>query len=287
MYTKDKHMERVRRDVGNYAIKHGIRAASRHFGYAPSAISRWVKMLYKNGNNPISTQSSRPKTSPNKTSKELERKIIKERIKTGRCSEVIHRTIVEGGDKVSLSTVKRILNKTYLIKKRSPWKRCHPPIKRPKVEKTGDLVEIDNIHLMTGDRQRIYVTTLIDVYSRLAYAKAYKRIGSSTSVRFTNEARRKLEIDFNMLQTDHGSEFSNWFVQRIKTNHRYTRLGKPNDNAHIERFNRTIQEEFLDKTKRSVKEINSGLPAYLKYYNEERMHLGINFKKPKQMIEYE
>jgi transposase InsO family protein len=286
MYTKDKHMERVRRDVGNYAIKHGIRAASRHFGYVPSAISKWVKILYILGNNPILTKSSRPKNSPNKISRELKNKIIDERVKSKRCSEVVHRKINDEGDKVSLSTVKRVLDRANLIKKRSPWKRYHPPIKRPRVEKVGDLIEIDNIHLMVGPKQRIYVTTLIDVYSRLVYAKAYTRIGAAASVRFTREAKRKLEIDFNMLQTDHGSEFSNWFVQRIKTNHRYTRLGKPNDNAHIERFNRTIQEEFLDNLKHTVKEINTKLPMYLKYYNEERMHLGINFKRPKEMLEY-
>lgn len=285
MYTKDKHMERVRRGVGNYAIKYGIRAASRHFGYVPSVISKWVKILYILGNSPILTKSSRPKNSPNKISKEIKNKIIDERIKSKRCSEIVHRKINDEGDKVSLSTVKRVLDRANLIKKRSPWKRYHPPIKRPRVEKVGDLVEIDNIHLMTGPKQRIYVTTLIDVYSRLVYAKAYTRIGAAVSVRFTREAKRKLEIDFNMLQTDHGSEFSNWFVQRVKTNHRYTRLGKPNDNAHIERFNRTIQEEFLDNLKHTVKEINTKLPIYLKYYNEERMHLGINFKKPKEMLE--
>lgn len=278
-------MERVRRGVGNYAIKYGIRAASRHFGYVPSVISKWVKILYILGNSPILTKSSRPKNSPNKISKEIKNKIIDERIKSKRCSEIVHRKINDEGDKVSLSTVKRVLDRANLIKKRSPWKRYHPPIKRPRVEKVGDLVEIDNIHLMTGPKQRIYVTTLIDVYSRLVYAKAYTRIGAAVSVRFTREAKRKLEIDFNMLQTDHGSEFSNWFVQRVKTNHRYTRLGKPNDNAHIERFNRTIQEEFLDNLKHTVKEINTKLPIYLKYYNEERMHLGINFKKPKEMLE--
>jgi transposase InsO family protein len=285
MYTKDKHMERVRRDVGNYAIKHGIRAASRHFRYSPSAIHRWVKVLYVLGNNPIQNKSSRPKNSPSRVSKEIRDKIIDERIKSKRCSEIVHRKINEEGNKVSLSTVKRVLNNANLINKRSPWKRYHPPIKRPKVEKVGDLVEIDNIHLMVGPKQRIYVTTLIDVYTRLVYAKAYTRIGAAVSVRFTKEAKRKLEIDFNMLQTDHGSEFSNWFIQRVKISHRYTRLGKPNDNAHIERFNRTIQEEFLDNIKHNVEEINLKLPIYLKYYNEERMHLGINFKRPKEMLE--
>ena len=48
------------------------------------------------------------------------------------------------------------------------------------------------------------------------------------------------------MQSDNGLEFSEHFAQRLKSNNialRHTRLGRPNDNAHIERFNRTIQEE--------------------------------------------
>ena len=66
-----------------------------------------------------------------------------------------------------------------------------------------------------------------------------------------------------MLQSDHGPEFGKWFVERIKKSHRYTRIGKPNDNAHNERFNRTIQEECLDHVPRNVEKINLALKEYL------------------------
>ena len=79
-----------------------------------------------------------------------------------------------------------------------------------------------------------------------------------------------------MLQSDHGPEFGSWFVSMIKKKHRYTRIGKPNDNAYIERFNRTLQEECLDKTERNVLKLNRALKKYMPYYNTQRMHLGIN-----------
>ena len=88
-----------------------------------------------------------------------------------------------------------------------------------------------------------------------------------------------------MIQTDHGPEFGKWFVERVKRNHRYSRIGKPNDNAHIERFNRTIQEECLDKLQRDVKVINFELKKYLRYYNEYRLHMGIELKTPLQFIQ--
>ncbi len=87
-----------------------------------------------------------------------------------------------------------------------------------------------------------------------------------------------------MIQTDHGPEFSRWFVYMYKKAHRYTRLGKPNDNAHIERLNRTIQEECLDRTERNVPSLNSAIKKYLQYYNQERLHMGINLKTPQQLL---
>ena len=88
----------------------------------------------------------------------------------------------------------------------------------------------------------------------------------------------------NMLQSDHGPEFGQFFVRRIRKSHRYTRIGKPNDNAHIERFNRTLQEECLDRIPTDVSAINCALKKYLKYYNHERLHTGINFLTPMQVV---
>jgi transposase InsO family protein len=129
---------------------------------------------------------------------------------------------------------------------------------------------------MISKKKRIYVLVLIDVYSRWAYARCFEKMNAETSVRFFREVVRVSPFPFDMIQTDHGPEFGSWFVMRIKKSHRYTRIGKPNDNAHIERFNRTLQDECLDFTERDVSKINRALKKYLSYYNNQRMHLGIN-----------
>ena len=87
-----------------------------------------------------------------------------------------------------------------------------------------------------------------------------------------------------MVQSDHGPEFGMWFVEQAQKSHRYTRIGKPNDNAHIERFNRTLQEECLDKIPNKVRNINKALKEYLEYYNTKRAHLGIDLRSPIQLI---
>lgn len=276
-------MPRIRRDAVEFARKYGVRCAARHFGFQPGTISRWGQKAKKIGYHPIPTKSSRPKHHPNELDEEIVKKIVKKRLETNRTYEVIHRHLINEGIDVSQSSVFRTLDRRGLIKKRSPWKRYHPPVPRPKVEKPGSLVQIDTIHLMTGPKTRIYVMTLIDVYTRNTFAKCYEKLNSKIAVDFLNEAETKSVFDFKMIQTDHGPEFGKWFAERTKRNHRYTRIGKPNDNSHIERFNRTLQEECLDFISRDVDIINCKLQEYLKYYNEERLHMGINFKTPVQL----
>lgn len=60
------------------------------------------------------------------------------------------------------------------------------------------------------------------------------------------EAQEYLGVRFKMVQCDNGREFGNYFKQILEQQHitvRHTRVRKPNDNAHIERFNRTMRDE--------------------------------------------
>jgi len=285
MYTKNPNMPRVRRDAADMVRRgNGVRTVARRYGVHPGTVCKWVKKAQKLGFHPIPTKSSRPNHHPKELKKSIVNKIIKIRLDTKRTSEVVHQHLLNENIKVSLNSVRRTIDRNGLMKKRSPWKRYHPPVDRPYPIKPGSLVQIDAIHLMTGPKTRIYVLTLIDVYSRNAFAKAYERLDSAISVQFLNEVEKQSVFNFEMIQTDHGSEFGKWFQYRTQRFHRYTRIGKPNDNAHIERFNRTLQEECLDTLPRNVDVINCALEKYLKYYNNERLHMGIELKTPVQMI---
>jgi transposase InsO family protein len=284
MYTLNPHLPRIRRDAVVFADKHGVRAAARHFGFSPGAISAWRKRATKEGYGFLPTRSSRPKSHPKQLSDDLRWTIYRKRLAVKRSAEVVHLHLKEDGVQVSLSSVKRTIAQMGLTKKRSPWKRFHPHVDRPKAEKPGDLVEIDTIHTMQSAKVRIYTFVLIDVYSRFVYAKAYQRMNAATTVRFVREAERHAPFPFNMLQSDHGPEFGKWFVTQIQKDHRYTRIGKPNDNAHVERVNRTLQEECLDKEVRTPEAFNRALKKYLPYYNNERLHMGISLRAPQELI---
>jgi transposase InsO family protein len=285
-YTQNPHMPKVRQEAAYMVQYKGYAPAEvgRRYGVGSSTICKWVKKAKFYGYHPIPTLSSKPKHHPRELPAEIIDRIVDVRLEHNRCSEVVHETLTQEGVSVSLSSVKRTLERNYLLKKRSLWKRYHPHIDRPYVQNPGDLIELDTIHLMTGKKSRIYVFTLIDVHSRFVYAQAYEKINGKTSVMFLKEAQRHASFKFNMIQTDHGPEFGTWFVTMIEKQHRYTRIGKPNDNAHIERLNRTIQEECLDRHERKVEVLNKALRAYLNYYNNDRLHLGIKLKTPMQLL---
>ena len=285
-YTTNKNMPAIRRDAAQLVYKGwSTRKVARHFGFSQSTVVKWAKKAKTIGFHPIPTKSSRPHHHPKELEEKVVRRIIALRIQTKRTSEVVHQHLLNEGIKVSLNSVRRTIDRHGLMKKRSPWKRYHPPVDRPYPLKAGDLVEIDTIHRMIGEKRRLYVFVLIDVYSRWVYAKAYARMSGRQTIRFVNEAQRKAVFSFKTLQTDHGPEFSKWFISRIQRNHRYTRIGKPNDNSHIERVNRTIQEECLDKLPNNVKKINCELKKYLQYYNYTRLHLGISLRAPIELIQ--
>jgi len=288
-YTKVPNMPKVRRDAVNLVKyrKWSMRKVARRFGVQASTVSRWCRHPWATGWHEIPTKSSRPKTSPNALSREIVSAIIEKRIGRRRCGQVIHRELLREGVSVSPPSVQRTLDRCGLIKKRSPWKRPHDYTERPEAAFAGALLEADTVHIMLPDGSRIYVYTLIDLYSRWAYAEVMERISSERSVDFIIRAKKKASFSFKMIQTDHGPEFSTWFTHemwRTGIKHRHSRVKQSNDNAHIERFNRTIQEECLDRTAHTIKHFKIALRKYLPYYNTERLHMGINYQTPLEVL---
>lgn len=286
MYTTNPRMPKLRAKAVQMVRSEGrsVSEVARYFGYTKSAVSKWCQKAPLGGVLEIPTVSSRPHHHPQELTEAKVAKIIEYKKKYARCGEVIHQHLLNDGIRVSLSSVKRKLDYAGLTKKRSPWKRWHRSVERPEALKPGDLVMVDTIHLMVSEKKRIYVYTLIDVYSRWTYALATDRINTRKSADFLQRAQILAGFKFNCIQSDNGSEFSTHFSERIKVLHRHSRVRKPNDNSYVERFNRTLQEECLDKLPVDVKIFNKAMPIYLDYYNTERLHMGIQFKTPNHLI---
>lgn len=289
-YTKNPHMLKVRRDAVRLVRYRGwsMRKVARRYGVHPSTVLKWCRKDPTGGWREIPTQSSKPKHSPRALPRALVQAIIKQRIGRHRCGQVVHRELVTRGISVSLSSVQRTLSRSGLLKTRSPWKRPHDATPRPLPAYPGALLQCDTVHIVLPDGSRLYVYTLIDVYSRWAYAEASLKLRAYVSAAFVMRAQRRTRFRFAMIQTDHGPEFSTRFTHilaRHKLAHRHSRVRQANDNAHVERFNRTIQDECLRGVPRTTASFSKAILKYLPYYNVERMHMGIDFKTPAQMLQ--
>jgi putative transposase len=87
-------------------------------------------------------------------------------------------------------------------------------------------------------------------------------------------------------QSDNGAENLGEFDHQLKKDeilHLFSYPRCPKINAYIERYNRTIQEEFIDNHLDIIhdKELFNGeLADYLIFYNTKRVHKSIGKKTP-------
>lgn len=245
----------------------------------------------------IPTLVSRPRTSPRAVGEQIVARVLAVRRSLKRCAEVVWYHLTHLGDEhgtvaISLSSVRRILKRHHCFD-RARKKRVRPDNpRRPHVTRPGELVQTDTIHYVRlGTKRRVYVYTVIDVYTRMAYAEVHPKILPGLAAQVVLHARNEFGFDFGMIQADNGPEFSRYFAQVLKQHDlplRHSRLGRPNDNAHIERFNRTVQEECLGHyitTSTPLTHMQGKLTNYLEYYNFHRVHLSLQCKVPADMLQ--
>lgn len=289
-YSKNPNLPKVRAEAVKM-VRAGVstRAVARHFGYSQSVIVKWCKKVppdvyqYK----VIPTESSRPRHHPKELDEAVVKRILELRAETKRGADFIHFLLQRDGVAVSLSSVKRTLSRHGLTKY-SKWKKWHQQIPRPLPELPGLLVEADTIHSGRKDGSELYIYTLIDVHSRWTHALPASRISAAGAARFASQAQLAAPFVFRTVQTDHGPEFSKWFTKKLleqQTEHRHSRVRKPNDNAHIERFNRTIQEECISRLPRKLEVWQREIPDYIYYYNNDRPHMGIGWLTPAEKLQ--
>jgi putative transposase len=237
----------------------------------------------------IPTRSSRPRNCKHATTQAVVERIRYYRNRYGRCAVVVHAYCAREGTHVSLATVRRVLTRLGLTN-RPKWKRGYrPPVERPHATKPGDLVQTDTVHLYDHATKRTtYLYTLIDIYSRWAYVEHHSYISQQLAVAVIRRGQAYAGFHFQMVQADNGPEFARYFEDTLKANGttvRHSRIRKPNDNAFIERFNRTIQEECTGSNSPIEKQLQSKVLSYLAYYNDERLHLGLQCRTPGEMLQ--
>jgi len=240
----------------------------------------------------VPTLSSRPRTSPRAVTAEIVDRVLAVRADLKRCAEVVwHQLVTVLNIRVSLSSVRRILKRAGVASGRKNRVRPDNP-RRPHVTLPGELVETDTIHHVdprTG--RRLYYYTVIDLFTRMTHVILVPKLGPGLAAQAVLEAQSAWGFPIAMVQADNGPEYSRYFEQVMRSHGittRHTRLHRPNDNAHIERFNRTIQTECIGyywQKSVPLSRQRTKLTSYLDYYNTQRVHLGIQMQVPAAMLQ--
>lgn len=289
-YSQNPNLPQVRMKAVELVKYQGwsIRKAARYLGFSHCAVRLWLKrkpVYGPHGRLIIPTLSSRPYHHPKELSPEIVSRILEIRKERNQCAEIIHHRLTKEGILVSLSSVKRTL-KRHSISRFSRWKKWHQYPPRPLAEYPGMLVEVDSM-LDGQPADRLSTYALLDVCSRWAHALPVLRVNSHISTKFIQQAQIAAPFSFKTIQSDHGSEFSKWFTKVIGDKgiqHRHSRVRKPTDNGHVERFIQTLQKDCLVRIPRTLKSWQREIPEFLHYYNIERPHMGLNYKTPMQVV---
>lgn len=154
----------------------------------------------------------------------------------------------------------------------------------PKISKPGYL-EMDSVHVMM-ESTKLVLITVIDLASRVAYAERVKSANAHNACTVFRHFCKLHTISVHTVQTDNGSEFLASFhdyLEEQKIKHCFSYPRSPRINGTIERFNRTLQEEHVERTLEwwcDPQVATQKLDQYLHWYNAVRPHAALGYQPP-------
>ena len=151
------------------------------------------------------------------------------------------------------------------------------------------LFQLDTIVIYEANLKR-YILTAVDHATKIGYARMYKNKSSRSAADFLYRLRHLAGQPIENLQTDNGSEFACEFekaTSKLEIQRYFSRVKTPKDNPEIERFNQTLQYEWLYDSNLSLdpEELNPYLTEWLIEYNYHRPHQSLAYLTPIEYIE--
>jgi transposase InsO family protein len=138
---------------------------------------------------------------------------------------------------------------------------------------------------------RVYQQTVIDTYSKVAFAKLYDRKTPITATEILNDRVVPFfddhDIGISRMLTDRGTEYCGnsrshkytLYLTIEDIDHTRTKTKSPQTNGICERFHRTVLDEFYrgafrKKIYTSIEALQADLDIWIQQYNETRSHQG-------------
>jgi len=285
------------------------RRAAERFQCSPATVSRWTRR-YRAGE-PLTDRSSRPRHSPARLSRRTERRIVALRV-TRRWGP--HRIGYHLG--LARSTVGRVLVRYRLPLLAHLDRATGRPVRRPaplryEAGRPGELVHVDvkklgripdggghrmlgriigNRHNKKRGRGYAFLHHAVDDHSRLAYSEILDDERGVTAAGFWTRAQAWFAdagVEVTAVLSDNGPCYrSRAFARALgEASHRWTRAYRPQTNGKVERFNRTLVDEWAyARTYLSDEARAATYGAWLHHYNHHRPHTGIGGAVPADRV---
>jgi transposase InsO family protein len=154
----------------------------------------------------------------------------------------------------------------------------------PKCKHLG-YVQMDTLVKFT-DGARYYLYSAIDIHGKFALSLPYKRANARNTLDFFKKLELVIPYQITSVQTDNGPEFLGDFEQYLKQKkikHFFIYPRCPRINGVIERYQRSLKEEFLNPNLHLIcypKAFSDRLAQYLIFYNTQRVHQSLNYETP-------
>ncbi len=259
---------------------------------------KWWRRWRDQGVEGLVDRSSRPRSCPHQTSPEAEAQIIelRQQLKRGpaRLAPLVG---------LPATTIYQVLRRHGM--NRLAWmdRPTGRVIRRIHTDHPGELVHVDvkklgripegggwrtrgRGYVNEGSKGRLvgyaFVHAAVDAHSRLAYVEVLDDERATTAVGFWNRAERFFaghDITVEAVLTDNGACYRShlWRDALTPIKHRRIRPRRPQTNGKVERFNRTMLDEWAyAQPYTSERERTLALDNWLHIYNHHRYHTAIN-----------
>lgn len=282
--------------------KNNATYTARHFGISAKTFHKWNNIFDRKNLRLLEDRDRAPKHVRQKEiTPEEEARIIDLRKKHIRWGKLKLKKIYKDVYSQEISSWKV----QYTIKK---YKLYYHPIKNEKMQKKrkrnqkkkritelakkqypGFLINFDTIVIYWNGIKR-YIFTGIDSVSKVAFARMYTTKSSYNARDFLLRMHYLLEGKMLNAGHDNGSEFHKLFQEELKKLNivqYFSRPHTPKDNPVCEKFNQTLQQEFIDlgNFTPDCAEFNRLLTEWLIEYNFVRPHQALGYSTPIQFTE--
>ena len=316
--TADKKIAQNRLTLLQLAERiRNVSEACRRRGISRSQFYEYKRAFQERGLDGLKDQLPIPKSFPNETPSEVKERIIAMSLKHPAWGPMkLSDNLKLEGVNVSPSTVRNLWLKEGLETKYKRilrfeeqhagmeielteeqirlLEKANPCFKERHVESPypGYLLSQDTF--MVGTLKgvgRVYLQAVVDTYGSFAFAKLYTSKMPETAVDVLYDRAlpfyAEQGIPVEHILTDNGREYCGKpmihpyqiFLELNDIDHRRTKVATPRTNGFVERFNRTILDDFFREAFREkfyalVEELQVDLDVWMHHYNYERPHRG-------------